>query len=71
MGQRRKFSAEFKREALAMRKLPRQGHSGKGEFLVSEVDPVSRRFLTRADSFFGHFDYLTLCDKLVRCQVPE
>ena len=41
---------------------------GKAE---ADVGPVLRRFLTRTDSFFGHIDYLTLRDKLVRGQVPE
>ena len=55
---------------VTLRKLPRQGDSGKGELLACDVGPVLRRFLTRTDSFFVHFDYLTLFGKLVRGQVP-
>ena len=36
-----------------------------------DVGPVLRRFLTRADDFFDGRLSLTLCDELVRGQVPE
>jgi len=42
-----------------------------GECLASDLSPVLRRFLTRADDFFDGRLSLTLCDELVRCQVPE
>lgn len=38
---------------------------------ATDVGPILRRFLTRTDSFFGHVDGLTLCDKLIRGQVPK
>jgi hypothetical protein len=53
------------------RKLPRQGDTSKGELLASDVSPVTRQFLTRADDLFGGPDSLTLCDELIRGQVPE
>ena len=36
-----------------------------------DVGPLLRQFLTRADDFFGDLFRLTLCDKLIRRQVPE
>src|SRR6267143_6999052 len=39
--------------------------------VMVDVGPATRQFLTRADGFFGGPDHLTLCDKLVRGQVPE
>ena len=53
------------------RKLPRQGNSGKGELLASDVGPVPRQCLTRIDDFFYSTGNLTLFDELVRGQVPE
>ena len=37
----------------------------------TDVGPITRQFLTRADDFFGDLFSLTLCDKLIRGQVPE
>ena len=53
------------------RKLPRQGDSGKGEFLASDVGPILRQSLTRAEGFFNNLLSLTLFEKLIRGQVPE
>ncbi len=53
------------------RKLPRQGDSGNGELRAADVGPVLRQLLPRADGFFGGLFNLTLCDKLIRGQVPE
>ena len=36
-----------------------------------DVGPLTRQFLTGTDGFFDGPDDLTLCDKLVRRQVPE
>jgi hypothetical protein len=47
------------------------GHSAMTAGEASAVGPVTRQSLTRADDFFGGPDSLTLCDKLVRGQVPE
>jgi hypothetical protein len=55
----------------SLRKLPRQGDSFNGELLASDVGPITRQFLTRADDFLGDLFSLTLCDKLIRGQVPE
>ncbi len=52
-------------------KLPRQGDTAKGELRPSDVGPILRRFLTRADDCFDDRLALTLCDELVRGQVPE
>ena len=38
---------------------------------ATDVGPLSRQFLTRAEGFFGDRFSLTLCNKLIRCQVPE
>lgn len=40
-------------------------------FLTYDVAPVLRRFLTRADDCFDDRLSLTLCDELVRGQVPK
>jgi hypothetical protein len=53
------------------RKLPRQGDTSKGELSTVDVGPVTRQSLTRADDFFGNLFGLTLCEKLIRGQVPE
>jgi hypothetical protein len=61
-------------EALTLRwkrKLPRQGDSGKGELLTVDVGPILRQSLTRAEGFFDNLLSLTLCEKLIRGQVPE
>ena len=42
-----------------------------GKVDTTDVGPVLRRFLTRADDVFGDLFNLTLCDKLIRGQVPE
>jgi hypothetical protein len=34
------------------RKLPHQGDSSEGELLASDVGPITRQFLIRADDFF-------------------
>lgn len=52
-------------------KLPRQGDTANGELRASDVGPVLRRFLTRAESFFDGRLSLTLCDELIRGQVPK
>ena len=39
--------------------------------LTDDVAPVLRRFFTRAESFFDDRLSLTLCDELVRSQVPK
>lgn len=36
-----------------------------------DVGPILRQCLTRAESFFDTLAFLTLCEKLVRGQVPE
>ncbi len=43
----------------------------KGDNKPSDVGPVTRQSLTRADSFFGSRAGLTLFSKLTRSQVPE
>lgn len=53
------------------RKLPRQGDSGKGELLTVDVGPILRQSLTSAEGFFDNLLSLTLCEKLIRGQVPE
>jgi hypothetical protein len=55
----------------SFRKLPRQGDTSKGELLAVDVGPIPRQLLTRTDDFFGDLFSLTLCDKLIRGQVPE
>jgi hypothetical protein len=64
-----------RRVALVIRilklKLPRQGDSSKGELLAVDVGPVLRQLLTRAEDLFGGLFNLTLCDKLIRGQVPK
>ena len=56
---------------LTTRKLPRQGDTAKGELRASDVGPVTRQSLTRADDFFDVLFGLTLVEKLIRGQVPE
>ncbi len=56
---------------LTFCKLPCQRDTGNGEFLTSDVGPLSRQLLTRAEGFFGDRFILTLCDELIRGQVPE
>ena len=41
------------------------------EATPGDVGPVTRQSLTRADDLFGGPDPLTLCDELIRGQVPE
>ena len=55
----------------SMRKLPEKVDSSDGELSGTDVGPVLRELLTRTDGFFGGPDHLTLCDELVRAQVPE
>lgn len=38
---------------------------------VGDVGPVTRQSLTRTEGFFDDLLLLTLCDKLIRGQVPE
>ena len=38
---------------------------------VFDVGPVTRQSLTRTEGFFDDLLLLTLCDKLIRGQVPE
>ncbi len=52
-------------------KLPRQGDTAKGELRASDVGPVTRQSLTRTEGVFDDRLSLTLCDKLIRSQVPE
>ncbi len=52
-------------------KLPCQRDTVREEFLTSDVGPVLRRFLTRADDFFDDPFFLTLADELARRQVVE
>ncbi len=52
-------------------KLPRQGDTANGELRAFDVAPILRRFLTRADDYFDDRLSLTLCDELVRGQVPK
>ncbi len=52
-------------------KLPRQGYTAKGELRASDVAPVSRQLLSRADDFFDDPFFLTLSDELTRRQVAE
>lgn len=52
-------------------KLPPTVDSHQENFLAHDVGPVLRRSLTRADDFFDDRLALTLCDKLIRGQVPE
>jgi hypothetical protein len=41
------------------------------KFGASEVGPVLRQLLTKAEDLFGGLFNLTLCDKLIRRQVAE
>ena len=38
---------------------------------ITDVGPVTRQSLTRTEGFFDDLLLLTLCDKLIRGQVPE
>ncbi len=53
------------------RKLPCQRDTATGELLASDVGPVPRQLLTRAEGFFDDRLPLTLADKLIRGQVPD
>ena len=45
--------------------------SGAAAAQETDVGPVLRQLLTRAENLFGGLFTLTLCDELVRGQVPE
>jgi hypothetical protein len=54
-----------------IRKLPSQGGSVKGALPASDVGPILRRFLTRAEDVFGDLLSLTLYDNSSRSLVHK
>lgn len=69
------FSIHERMRALggdfSIRSSPGNGTMATLRLPWSDVGPVVRRFLTRADDFFGDLLSLTLVEKLIRGQVPE
>ena len=63
--------AEPPETGATFRKLPIDRDSHRENMLTDDVAPVLRRFFTRAESFFDGRLSLTLCDELIRGQVPK